>query len=245
MRREIGTIAHEEKNPAKIRRALGQDCGGVIVESAVPAEVVREWQAVAGSTLSPVIKDSPLIIADGTAPGHCRWKHEDEAYAETQRWLMEEFEWASSSNLCRRPENAQGHDGMLRLWTNGVMHLPWHIDFALSEIFPDIHIHIAGAGMKVAAPAKAIHMTFSDRKGTPYLELPDLSWRNILHDDAEYDDAESDDTRKTIGEKLEAYMRERDVSLLKLKPGQMLFFNEKCLHASARENQPRLRAAIF
>ncbi len=228
---EIGPIVQEDKDAGKIRRALVRGAGGVIVDSAAPAEVLQEGAHYSERPGA----GTPMIVVDEHAPGHCRWDASDGTLPLTRNWLMEEFKWAAAAGLCRKPEAAQGYNKLVRLWANEAQFLPWHIDRGLSETYPDIHIHLAGQGMKVAAPRGVMALVFSDNQTSPHLELPHLSVRNIPYKNAD----------KIMLKKLNEYLRERDVPLLKLQPGQMLFFNEKCLHVSAGQKSPRLRAAIF
>lgn len=228
---EIGPIVHEDKDPVKIRRALACGAGGVIVDSHAPAEVLQEsadYQERPGA-------GTPTIIVDEQMPGHCRWDASDGDLPITRAWLMEEFKWAASSRLCRAPEAAQGYNRLMRLWANEAEHLPWHIDLGVSEVHPDIHIHLAGAGMKIATPAQAMKMTFTNTGVSPNLQAPGASLYKIPYKNAD----------KIMLKKLNEYLRERGVSVREMKPGEMLFFNDKCLHVSAAQKKQRLRAAIF
>lgn len=238
MKREISPIVQEDRKPEKIRRALGVGAGGVLVDNPVPPSVQREWQialADNNNLLFRMAETPPVLEVPIEAPGLCRWTYEEAGFLETQRWLRDEFEWASSSGLCRSPANPQGKHGFVRLWVNQGQHLPWHIDAVRSRIFPDVHIHIAGEGLKLASPRKPLELMFSDNRTSPYLQLPNLSLV----------ETGSNDPYKAMQKKLKQYLQERDVQLLKMQPGQALFFNEKCLHASAGSSNLRLRAGIF
>ncbi len=168
---QIGPIVQEDKDPGKIRRALASGAGGVIVNSAVPAEVLHE----AATYREPAGAGTPTIVVDEHAPDHCRWEASDGSLPLTRGWLMEEFKWAASAGLCRKPDQAQGHNRLLRLWANEAQHLPWHIDLGVSESYPDIHLHLAGHGMKVAIPARSMDMTFSNAAVSPNLQAPGIS----------------------------------------------------------------------
>ncbi len=228
---EIGPIVREDKDPVKIRRALAQGAGGVIVAGAVPADVLEEGAHYRDRPGAGI----PMIVADEQAPDHCRWEASDGALPLTRSWLMEEFKWAASAGLCRKPEQAQGRNKLLRLWANEAQHLPWHIDLGISEIYPDIHIHLAGHGMKIATPAQTMEMTFSNVAVSPNLQAPGVSIYKIPYKNAD----------QIVHKKLNEYLRERGVPVCQMQPGEMLFFNDKCLHVSAGRKKQRLRAAIF
>ncbi len=237
MRHEIGPIIQEDKDPRKILRALARGCGGVIVDTPVPEAVTREFEACVAAGGVPVkqMEDAPpTIIVDETASGHARWSYEQEGLAETHRWLMDEFQWAAQSGLCRKPEQDFGKKNMLRLWLNNGQYLPWHFDRGFVEIYPDIHKHIGGRGLKVAAPDKPLNLTFSENRTSPHLLIPGTPV-NLREQPSE----------KEIARRLKAYLQEAGISILKLQPGQTLFFNQKCLHSSAAHGSTRLRAGIF
>ena len=126
---------------------------------------------------------------------------------------------------------------MLRLWINNGERLPWHIDLDLNQLrfYPDIHIHIGGRGMKVASPKRPLKLLFSDRKVSPQLQMAGLS---LL-------DMHCKNPEKAMQQKLSGYLHEHGVDVMSLEPGQALFFNEKCLHASASSKAQRMRAGIF
>ncbi len=183
-----------------------------------------------------ILEDAPpVIITDGTAPGHFRWSYEEPHLTETYRWLKSEFEWAVAAGLCRNPEQAQDRQSMLGLWINNGEQLPWHIDREQGAAYPDIHIHISGAGMKVAHPVKSLKLHFSDNEKSPNLQLPGLSLIEI----------QDKNPVKALRRMLDKDLRIRGVKVCEMLPGQVLFFNEKCLHRSAAGKEARVRALIF
>lgn len=232
MRYKIGPIVQEDKKPEKIRRALARGAGGVIVENPAPAEVMSEYEALVVDRDGTV---SPLLIADQDAPDHCRWLHEPPSLKATQAWLKEQFAWAAAERLCRPAQGLSGKQNLLRLWLNQDMSLPWHIDPSSADTpYSDIHLHIAGTGINIASSSHPLQLQFNKNK-TPYLQHPTFGLK----------DADDPKTQKLLRKKLDAYLENRGLQILTLKPGQTLFFNEKCLHASAGGQAPRLRAAIF
>ncbi len=236
---EIGPIVQEDKDPGKIRRALAQGAGGVIVAHAVPPAVMDEYAALVASrdgNLARVVDAPPVLIADKHSPEHCRWSYQQETLKETQGWLKDQFAWAAEGRLCRPANAPNGRQNLLRLWANQGISLPWHVDRSNAEaLFPDIHFHIAGKGMLVAAPERSLRLSFTDNKSSPHLQHPQFSLRDMSDKNAQ----------KLLQKKLTAYLEERGVAVRALKPGEILFFNEKCLHASAGRRTARLRAAIF
>ncbi len=236
---EIGPIVQEDKDPVKIRRALAQGAGGVIVADVVPPAVMNEYAALVASrdgNLARVVESPPVLIADKHSAEHCRWNYEQALLKETQDWLKEQFNWAVAGRLCRPAHAPNGKQNLLRLWANQGISLPWHIDRSNAEGgFPDIHFHIAGKGMFVAAPERSLRLSFTDNKSSPHLQHPQFSPRDLSDKSAQ----------KMLQKKLSAYLEERGVAVRALKPGQILFFNEKCLHSSAGKRTARLRAAIF
>ena len=237
MRADIAPIVEEDKDPAKIRAALNKGCGGVIVSQAIPADVAQEWVAVLSSPLarSSAYRDA---LTHGEQAGLI-WSQDDKVFDNTRRWLREQFEWAAGARLCRTPQSPQARNTLVRLWMNSAQSLPWHIDNAFSEIYPDIHLHIAGDGMMLANPPREMKMNVSNGRTSPALMLPD--GHEALK--TSYHDVEGRAQEHAL--KLTAYLQERGVLMQALAPGQMLFFNDKCLHRSAAEPTARLRPAIF
>lgn len=237
MRHEIGPIIQEDRDPQKILRALARGCGGVIVDTPLPEAVTREFEACVATGRVPVERmeeSPPTILADEAAPGHARWSYQQEGLSETHRWLMDEFKWAAQSGLCRKPEKNFGKQNMLRLWLNNGQYLPWHFDRTFVEIYPDSHTHIGGKGLKVAAPHRPLTLTFSENRTSPHLLIPGTP-ENLREQPSD----------KDVADKLKAYLQGLGVDILRLQPGQTLFFNQKCLHSSASHGSTRLRAGIF
>ncbi|HEY0900708.1 MAG TPA: hypothetical protein VGD95_01165 [Micavibrio sp.] len=229
---EIRPIVYEDPDPEKIRRALRRGIGAVIVPADIPPALITE----AAALTQPPLADLSALYRAPEQPGQpCQWNGEEARLKETQNWLREKFEWAARAGLCRKPENAHGRLGLIRVWANAAQNLPWHYDRELSPVYPDMHLHLAGAGMVVAHVPHLMNMRFTENKSSPFLILPEdprtINPRSVLTPDHQ--------------QKIENYLAAKGVALKPLQPGEMLFFNQHCLHASAGATAAKLRAAIF
>jgi len=223
----VAPIVEEDKDPQKIRRAFAAGAGGVLVSDSLPESVAREYKTFSTQKIS--IDDTlPILKTSMDRLGEAYWSDQQQGLAATQEWLKEQFEWAVKARLCRTPHNPHGKMNFLKIWLKKDVNLPWHVDIDRIELYPDMHIHIGGHGIHIASPQAPKKIPFSDRRVSPRLQPPGVK--------------DTDSIPQTI---LNDYLRERGFTLSSMKPGQILFFQEKCLHASAKTARNRLRAAIF
>jgi len=237
---EVGPVIQEVKDPAKIKRALAQGCAGVLVDNEIPAAVTTEIEACFRENDDVVrrLQDSGLaLIPDREHPTQYKWSRDEPRMEETFRWFAQEFDWAVSAGLTKSvTQRTSETRSLLRTWFNqeGVGQLPWHIDRRKLFSTPDIHMHVYGKGMVLASPRKTLALMFSDSEGSPNLRMRDMPpYQNT-------------GSIKIIDNALTSYLKERGFTIIKMKPGQELFFNEGCLHkSSSGQKHPKVRGAIF
>jgi len=223
MRYKIRPIAYEDNDQQKIRAAFKAGCGGVIVPLPLPAEVSAELTAVKAHAHqhSDMIDKfyAALRGPDGKHAQHY-WTNTPEALAQTQRWLTGVWEGAVKDRFV---SSSRTSAALVRLWLGAALELPWHIDRQRESHWRDIHAHISGPGLLLASPPRELKMEFAGRM-SPHLILPP-----------------GDETEP------EKYLEGRGVSFITLQPGQMVYFNEHCLHksASGAAHDLKLRAGIF
>jgi hypothetical protein len=227
MRRIIQPIVYEDNAPAKIRAAFKAGCGGVIVDGTVPEAVTAEIARIATNPerfLSQ--RDSIALSATDEKSTQRRWSFDLPTLRETCCWLEEEYTRTAAAGLCPSGLNGGGRSSM-SLWFNDEQHFPWHVDKKQQHLgfWPDMHIHIYGAGLVVAAPPRSLTLTFNDKSNSPRL---------LVNGDT-FDDVANE------------HLKDRGCTFLTLQPGQRIYFDEGCLHRSAFSPPAalKMRAAIF
>lgn len=227
MRRIIQPIVYEDNDPAKIRAAFKAGCGGVIVDGTVPEDVIAEIASIATNPerlLSQ--RDRLLLTAAYENPSQRRWSSDLPELRETCRWLEEEYTRTAATGLCPSGFKGAGRSSM-SLWFSDEQHLPWHIDKKTQHLgfWPDMHIHIHGAGLVVAAPPRSLTLTFNDNNSSPRLLVNGDTFEDVANE----------------------HLEDKGCTFIALQPGQRVYFGEGCLHRSAFSPPAtlKMRAAIF
>ena len=235
MRYKIRPIGYEDNDPVKIRAAFKAGCGGVIVPIDVPQAVTTEIAAIktqAAEHLELADKfQTTLHSADKTSETPL-WSKPEDALTQTCDWLQAVWARAVAQRFAR-PSAPGISSRLVTVWLGSGIDLPWHIDKQREDRWYDVHIHVSGEGLIVAAPRRELKMEFSDSRGSPQLKMDQGGYAGIYQCE------------------IDKQLEKKGVEFIRLQPGQALYFNQHCLHKSARGPleapglELKLRAGIF
>jgi hypothetical protein len=230
----IGPIGYET-GPQKIRAAFAKGCSGVIVDGQVPAAATAEIAAMEKFYSDPVAPFSLPIGMDlfRSADENLHWQKMHPQAEVTQSWLMEKARDILGTSLRPAFDRSAGyrHQNILAAWWQGQITRGWHQDDQEDSDFPDIHLHIHGPGMIVAAPVRPTQVPLNRQwqlSPPRPKSLKDL-WRSAQPVDPDQ------------------YLQDLGFELISLQPGQSLMFKDRCLHRSAdySAGQLKFRAAMI
>jgi len=231
IQRTVGQVVREKNDPVAIRRAFALKCSGVIVATEVPETVTAEIARISDEQFADYmqpLKKTLKLDCRSDDKKHWFWENHHPSLCETFNWLNGEMEELVAAGW-QPPfiDSPRNRNNGMTVWLADDFATQWHVDNQHIPEYPDIHLHVHGAGMYVASATVPKQFFFKSSIG--------------------------DSSDLIIGAKIDPdhqTLQDNGFEIIQLQPGEKLIHTDSCLHASYRGLQQRpgkikLRASVF
>ncbi len=231
IQRTVGQVVREKNDPVAIRRAFALNCAGVIVATQIPETVTAEIAGISdeqfADSMQPLKKTLKLDCRSDDKK-HWFWENHHPSLCETFNWLNGEMEELVADGW-QRPftDPTRNRNNGMTVWLADDFATQWHVDNQNAPEYPDVHLHVHGAGMYVASLSVPKAFFFQRTMG--------------------------DSSHLIIGAKVNPdnqMLQDNGFQIIQLQPGERLIHNDSCLHASYKglpqaPQSMKVRASVF